>query len=188
LRVDRGHDAAGVAVEAHRLAVVTDALDRVAHDRGDLDVGGGRDLTRHDGETGRHHGLAGDPGHRVLGEDRVEDRVADLVGHLVGMAFGHGLGREGPTAHDCFLLSRTAVNTARAMARLSANGTSRSVPSASRITTWLVSCSNPAPGAVTSLATIRSAPLATSLEEAFCLTRSVSAANPTRVCPGRWAA
>src|SRR4029453_19513583 len=130
------------------------------------------------------HGLARHPGHRVLGEDGVEDRVADLVRQLVRMSFGDGLGRECPTAHDGFLLSRTAVNTARAMARLSANGTSCSVPSASRITTWLGSCPNPAPGALTSFATMRSAPLATSLESAFCRTWSVSAANPTTVCPG----
>ena len=39
LRVDRRHDAAGVAVEADRLAVVADALDRLAGDAGDLDVG-----------------------------------------------------------------------------------------------------------------------------------------------------
>ena len=89
LRVDRGDHAAGVAVVADRLAVVADADDRVAHDLRDLDVGARGDLAGDDGEAGGDHRLAGDAGHRVLGEDRVEDRVRDLVGHLVGMAFGH---------------------------------------------------------------------------------------------------
>ncbi len=98
LRVDRGHHTAGVAVEADGLAVVADRLDRLADDGRDLDVGVGRDLAGHDGETGGHHGLAGHAGGRVLGQDGVEDRVRDLVGHLVGMALGHGFGREGPLA------------------------------------------------------------------------------------------
>jgi hypothetical protein len=88
LRVDRGHDAAGVAVEADGLAVVADALDRLAHDRGDLDVGGRGDLAGHDGEAGGDHGFARHTGDRILGQDRVEDRVTDLVGHLVRMALG----------------------------------------------------------------------------------------------------
>jgi hypothetical protein len=88
LGVDRRHDAAGVAVEADGLAVVADALDRLAHDRGDLDVGAGGDLAGDDGQTGGHHGLAGHPGLGILRQDRVEDGVTDLVGHLVGMALG----------------------------------------------------------------------------------------------------
>src|SRR3546814_17914969 len=85
----------------------------------------------HDRQAGGYHRLAGNPCHRVLGEDRVEDGVGDLVGHLVGMALGHGLRGEGPLAgHGLLLVFETASRMARAMARLSAGGTYVAAPTA----------------------------------------------------------
>ena len=60
----------------------------------EVDVGVGRDLAEDEHEAGRRGGLAGDPGVRVLADDRVQDGVADLVAHLVRVALGDGLGRE----------------------------------------------------------------------------------------------
>jgi hypothetical protein len=89
LLVDGGDDAAGLVVEAVLRARVADALDGVAHDRGQVRVGLGRDLARDEGEAGGDHGLAGHPAVRVLGQDRVQDGVGDLVGDLVGVALRH---------------------------------------------------------------------------------------------------
>ena len=57
-------------------------------------------------------------------------------------------------------------------------------PSAPRMSTSLVSCSKPTPGAATSLATMRSSALARAASPRRSRARrAVSAANPTRVCP-----
>ena len=95
LLVDRHDHAARVAVEAVGLAVVADAVDRLADDLRDVDIRLGRDLAGDHDEARRQQRLARDPGVRVLLEDGVEDGIGDLVGHLVGMALGHGFGREG---------------------------------------------------------------------------------------------
>jgi hypothetical protein len=94
LRADGHTDTAGSAVEALAGGVVADPQDRVAHDRGDVHVTGGGDLTGDVHLAGGDHGLDRDPAARVLGEHRVEDRVADLVGDLVRVALGHRLGGE----------------------------------------------------------------------------------------------
>ena len=91
LLVDRHDDATRVAVEAVERVVVADAVDRLASDLRDLDVGVGRDLAGDDAETGRQQGFAGDAAVGILGEDGVEHGVGDLVGHLVGMALGDAL-------------------------------------------------------------------------------------------------
>ena len=74
--------------------------DRVADDRGDVDVAGGGDLAGDVHLAGGDHGLDGDPAARVLREHGVEDRVADLVGDLVRVALGHRLGREETAWHS----------------------------------------------------------------------------------------
>ena len=94
LLVDRDDDAAGLEVEAVLRARVADLGDALAHDRTDVDVRVGRDLTRHHHEAGRDQRLARDTAVRVVGEDRVEDGVRDLVGDLVRMPLGDRLGRE----------------------------------------------------------------------------------------------
>ena len=94
LLVDGGDHAAGLVVEAVLGAGVADALDGVAHDRGQVRVGLGRDLAGDEGEAGGDHRLAGHPAVGVLGQDRVQDGVRDLVGDLVGVAFGHRLRSE----------------------------------------------------------------------------------------------
>ena len=99
LLVDRDDHTAGVAVEAVQRVVVADAVDDLASELGDVDVGAGRDLAGDDAQTGREQRLAGDTTVRILGEDRVEDRVADLIGHLVGMTLGDAFRGERVVAH-----------------------------------------------------------------------------------------
>ena len=100
LLVDRGDDAAGVAVEAFVRMVVADGVDGLADQLRDVDVGRGRDLAGHHDKTGREQGLAGHTGHRVDGEDGIQHRVGHLVRHLVRMALRDGFRREGPIGHD----------------------------------------------------------------------------------------
>jgi hypothetical protein len=69
------------------------------HDR-HVDVGRGGDLAGDDGHARLDHGLAGDTGGGILGDETIEDGVGDLIAHLVGMAFGDGLGRELVAAHE----------------------------------------------------------------------------------------
>ena len=90
LRVETDHDAHGFAVVAIGLAVITDALDGVANDAGDVHVTRGRDLAGDDGQACRHEGLTCDTTHWVVGQHGVENRVGDLIGHLVGMTLGDG--------------------------------------------------------------------------------------------------
>ncbi len=97
LRVERHQHTARLAVEAVGVVVVADVADRVAHERGDVDVGGRRDLTGHHHEAGGQQRLAGDPAGRVALEHGVEDGVGDLVRHLVGVALGDRFrGESGP--------------------------------------------------------------------------------------------
>ena len=70
-----------------------------------------------------------------------------------------------------------------ATARLSVSPTSRSRPEAVRMSTSLVSCSNPTPGAETSLATMISAPFEPASRRVGRRRSPVSAANPTSVWP-----
>ena len=59
-----------------------------AHQRLEVDPGGGRDLAGDDRDAGLDQRFAGDARARVAGEQGVEHGVRDLVGDLVGMAFG----------------------------------------------------------------------------------------------------
>ena len=94
LLLDRDERAAGQVVEAVVGPGVADVADGVADDRLEVHVGRRRDLAEDHDEAGRGGRLAGDPGLRVLADDRVQDGVADLVAHLVRMALGHRFGRE----------------------------------------------------------------------------------------------
>ena len=94
LLLDRDERAAGQVVEAVVGAGVADVADGVADDGLEVDVGRGRDLAEDHDEAGRGRRLAGDPGVRVLADDRVQDRVGDLVAHLVRVTLGHRFGRE----------------------------------------------------------------------------------------------
>ncbi len=100
LRADRHRYAAGGAVEALLGGVVADLQDLVAHQRRDVRVRLGGDLAGHVHQAGGDQGLDGDPGGRVLAEQRVEDGVADLVSDLVGVTLGHGLRGEQTTGHN----------------------------------------------------------------------------------------
>src|SRR5581483_10376544 len=189
LLVDRHHHATGVAVEAVRLAVVADGADGLPGQFGDLDIGGGADLAGHHDQPRRQQRLAGHPARRVFLQDGVEDRVTDLVGHLVGVTLGHRLRREPPAvaAHGASSALRASAGATRSQMASASSifgicGNWSAVPSGVISTARLVSTSKPEPGAVTSLATIRSTPLAAILAAACSTRRSVSAANPTRHC------
>ena len=91
LLVERDHDAAGVRVEAPLRVRVADLGDLLAHERGNVDVGLGRDLARHHDEAGRDQRLARDPAGRVVREHGVEHRVRDLIRDLVRVALGDRL-------------------------------------------------------------------------------------------------
>src|SRR2546425_185744 len=80
LAVDGGEDGTGLCVEPEARVGVADGADRAAHDVGDMDVGGGRDLARHDGHAGGDERLTRHPGRGGLGDDRVEHRVGDQIG------------------------------------------------------------------------------------------------------------
>src|SRR5699024_7775063 len=145
LGIDRGDDPAGVAIEAGRSTVESDAVDRFADDLGKFDVRVGGDLTGDDDEAGGDERFAGHAGMRILPEDRVEDGIGDLISHLVGMTFGHRFRGEGPAGHirslvttapipgsqhdswgqvDVTRCARIASNTASATPALVVNGTS----------------------------------------------------------------
>src|SRR5205807_6075220 len=116
----------------------------------------------HDDQARRQQRFTRHPPLGVLAEDGVEDGVGDLVRHLVRVTLGHRLRTERPPAHRLVLplrRSTTASSTSLATARLSINVPSSSKPSAPTTRTRLVSCSKPAPGAATLLATTRSTPL-----------------------------
>ena len=91
LAVDRRDHRAGVRVEALERVVVADLLDRLAHQRLEVDVGLGRDLAGNDHQAGAGQRLAGHAAVGVLRQAGIENRVGDLVGDLVGMTLGHGL-------------------------------------------------------------------------------------------------
>ena len=59
LCVERHQHSAGLAVEPVRVVVVADVADRVAHERGDVDVGRGGHLARHHDESRGQQRLAG---------------------------------------------------------------------------------------------------------------------------------
>jgi hypothetical protein len=94
LRVDRGDDRARLVVEPELGARVADLLDRLPHDRRQVDVRLRRNLARDEGDAGGDQGLAGDASGRIVAENGVEDGVGDLVGDLVGVPFRHGFRRE----------------------------------------------------------------------------------------------
>ena len=91
LLVDRVDDRAGVAREAEVGVRVADLADRLPGNVLDVDVGRGRDLSRHDDQPGVHERLAGHAPGGVVAQDGVEDAVGDLVGDLVGVSLGHRL-------------------------------------------------------------------------------------------------
>ena len=94
LAVDRGDDAAGVAVEPVLGVGVADFPDGLADQLLHVDVGVGRDLAGDEAEAGRDERLARHAAGRILREDRIQDAVRNLIGDLVRMSFRHRLGRE----------------------------------------------------------------------------------------------
>jgi hypothetical protein len=94
LPVDRREDGAGPVVKAELRVGVADALDRGAHDVGDVDVGRGGDLAGHHGHAGGDQRFTGHPRRGIAGENGVEHGVGNLVGDLVGVPFRDRFGRE----------------------------------------------------------------------------------------------
>ena len=89
LGLDDIQDAAGLGVKTERRVVVTDVGDRLAGDRGDVDVSGGGDFTRNDANTGGDEHFAGYPSLGVLRQNCVENGVGNVIGHFIRVTFGH---------------------------------------------------------------------------------------------------
>ena len=92
LLVQLQHHAAGRGVKAAGAVAVADVGDGLADDRFVVHIGLGGDFAHDQHEVGRGDRLAGDAGHGVLGQVRVQDRVGDLVADLVGVSLRDGLG------------------------------------------------------------------------------------------------
>ena len=96
---DNGEGIVGKSLAVH----VSDVLDRVAHDLGNVHIAVGGKLAHHE-----HHSRGGAAFDRhagifVLGEDGVQHRVRDLIAHLIGMTFRHAFA--GKKVSHCLLLS-----------------------------------------------------------------------------------
>src|SRR5690606_28902232 len=192
--------------------VITDLEHLLAHDRSNRRVRLGGHFAGHDHEAGGQQGLDCDPAGRVVLQEVVEHAVADLVSHLVRVTFGHGLRREKSSCHGV-TLSQGGIGLTRLEADQHARhpshitnrrttwsqmacattffelrSTSRTLPSAPRMTTSLSAEPNTAPP-LTSLTTRKSQPLRASLARPSSITEPVlspvSAANPTTTCPSR---
>ncbi len=94
LLADNVDDAAGVAVVAHFRGGVADVLDDTAHQVFQIHPGAGGDLTANDGHTGFYHGLAGNAGMGIVGQDGIQHGIRDLVCQFVRMAFRDRFGSE----------------------------------------------------------------------------------------------
>src|ERR1700683_155490 len=109
--------------------------------------------------------------------------VAQPLGEFVLKSFGETVGHDQIAVRcgECSTERRrtTSSRTRCATSLLFMRGRGTSRPSRANKVTMLVSWSKPAPSAVTSLATIRSAFFAASFLRAFSATCSVSAAKPT---------
>ena len=87
LLVNGSEDAAGVAIKLVFRLGVANALDGVAGNGLQVDIGFGMHLAHDYYLSGGDECLDGAAGLVVVGEKLVEQRVGYLVGHLVGMAF-----------------------------------------------------------------------------------------------------
>ncbi|CAB4965655.1 unannotated protein [freshwater metagenome] len=88
LSIETDQDAHGLAVIAVGLAVVTNSLDRVAHNARDIDITRSCDFAGDDGQACGHEGLTCDTTHWVVGQHGIENGIGDLISHLVGMTLG----------------------------------------------------------------------------------------------------
>jgi hypothetical protein len=100
LRPDRHVDAARRAVEALLRRVVADAEDRFPHDRRDVGVRAGGDLT---GDVDLARGderLDCDAAAWIGADQRVKNAVTDLISDLVRVALGDRLGGKEAPCHS----------------------------------------------------------------------------------------
>ena len=105
LLIDGDHDRTVLMVEADVRIDVSNALDRLTDDRGDIYVGLCRNLTGNDGHSGRHQCLTRDAAIGVLSDHCVQNAVGNLIGHLVRMSLRHRFAGEQ-------VVLRTAATTA----------------------------------------------------------------------------
>ena len=103
LFVNRGDNAAGIAVKAEFCTVVADFADDFACQMRDIDIAVGADLTHNHDHTGGNGSFAGNTAVRVFFEDSVEHCIGDLVTDFVGMSFGDRLGGKEIFCHWWFL-------------------------------------------------------------------------------------
>ena len=91
LLVDRGHDRAGVAIDAVIGVRITYVAQNASGDPRNIDiVGMGRDLAHDEHHSRRRAGLARDACVRIVRKDLVENGVRYAVADLVGMSLSHG--------------------------------------------------------------------------------------------------
>ena len=85
--MDRGENAAGIAVKAVLCAVVADLANSLSCNVGNIYVCTCCDLAHYVDKTGGNKGLAGNACVGVLGDYGIEDGIGYFIGDLVGMAF-----------------------------------------------------------------------------------------------------
>src|SRR5690606_13015556 len=86
LGVERDHDGAGVAADAHLVVGVADFVDHVANNLLVIHDRLSRDFSGDDRQPGGHHRFAGDAAVGVLGEQCIQDAVGNPVRQLVRVA------------------------------------------------------------------------------------------------------
>ena len=94
LLVDAGDHGAGVGVESVESIVVADGSNHATHQRLEIHIRFGGDLTGYDHQAGRGQGLTSYAAHRIFSQAGVENGIGDLVGDFIRMPFSNGLGSE----------------------------------------------------------------------------------------------
>ena len=103
LPVDGGDDGERIVRKALPVGI-TDVLDRIAHDPGNIHIAVGGEFAHHQHHARRRTAFDRHAGVFVLGEHGVQHRVRDLVAHFIGMPFRHAFARK--IIPHCFLLPR----------------------------------------------------------------------------------
>ena len=94
LRLNDVQDSAGLRVEPESGIREPNVGDHLTREGGDVYVGRGCDLARHDANAGRDQHLARNATLGVIFQDCIQHCIGDLIRHLIGMAFSYGLRRE----------------------------------------------------------------------------------------------
>ena len=92
LLMNHGLHRAGIRVKSHVGPGVADGPHGITDNLLNVHMGLGGNLS-HDGHNAcGGYGLAGGPGHGILGQHGVQDGIGDLVAHFIRMSFCYGFG------------------------------------------------------------------------------------------------